>query len=145
MKFSIKNMKVRIKNMKFSIKMIIAVILYVIVSQVFLNFFWSEYWFKQTMILVLTTNLAALTLVIVAYYKAESDIANAKSKVMDELGLEQEDIEIYTTKFIPLLRKLKEVDIDKATVLIEYGIRQLKKIDVDGMDDWGLDDDGGGM
>lgn len=129
--------------MKFSIKMILAVIFYVIISQVVLNFYWTEYLTNQTMILILTTNLAALTLVIVAYYKTESDLEKAKTKVMDELGLEEEDIEIYKTKFLPLLRKLKDVDVDRTIRIIEFGIKKFRKIDIDGLEDndWGIDDE----
>lgn len=127
--------------MKFSYKMIIFVIIYIIISQYIVNFYWNNYWTKQTMILILTTNIAALTMVIVAYYKAEVDIEKAKSKIMDELGLKQEDIEIYTTKFLPLLRKLKDVDVDKAIKLIEFGIKKFKQIDITEIEesDWGVD------
>jgi len=128
--------------MKFSYKMILSVIIYIIISQYIVNFLWNDYWVNQTMILILTTNIAALTMVIVAYYKAEIDIEKAKSKFMNELGLKEEDVAIYSDKFLPLLRKLKDVDIDKMVKLIDYGIKKFKKIDVDELTegDWGLDE-----
>lgn len=111
----------------FSTKVVIGIIIYLIIGQIVLSFLWSEWVMIQILLIILTTNCGALFLVAWGYRRIDLGAQYAKDTLLTELGLSNEDIKIYKDKFLPLLRRMAKMDIEKTSRAIDKAINFLEE------------------
>jgi len=108
-------------------------VLFVVLFQIVMNFVvtpeFKEFLVLQILIAALSTSTLAWVLSVWAYYRTEREISTLKQTLLQQMGLEREDIE-QIKELTPVVREiLKEIDKESLMQLKDFVDAQRSKWD----------------
>lgn len=106
-----------------SVRAIVGTVGFLATWQIIFNVVDTDFFRWNSLIFATSTSMLAVFWSLYAYYEFEAIALDTRRKFLGELGLTEADIILLKDNVIPLIRKVKDIDFERASQIIERGVR----------------------